>query len=191
MFFFGDYQATRTTQGIETGNIPVPSLAERGGQLLRHRRSADGQRQRIDTGRTCCRSGSATACRAGEPYYTPGCSTRAQCVFPNAVDSGARMVGAGAAAAAVHARRRTPAPSTLSTGAFAQTVRDDKGSFRVDGNTPVRAADRLLLPRRLPPRQSVSGPAGRRQRAGLRRADARTRAALVVRQRQDVRPRTP
>src|SRR5580765_1323270 len=33
LFFFGDYQATRTTQGIETGNIPVPSLAERAGDL--------------------------------------------------------------------------------------------------------------------------------------------------------------
>ena len=33
IFFFGDYQATRTTQGIETGNIPVPSLAERAGDL--------------------------------------------------------------------------------------------------------------------------------------------------------------
>ncbi len=33
MFFFGDYQATRTTQGIETGNISVPSLAERAGNF--------------------------------------------------------------------------------------------------------------------------------------------------------------
>src|SRR5581483_3283636 len=33
IFFFGDYQATRTTQGIETGNISVPSLAERSGDL--------------------------------------------------------------------------------------------------------------------------------------------------------------
>jgi hypothetical protein len=41
IFFFGDYQATRTTQGIETGNIPVPSLAERG-RSLRHGRPADG-----------------------------------------------------------------------------------------------------------------------------------------------------
>jgi len=28
VFFFADYQGTRTTQGIETGVIPVPSLAE-------------------------------------------------------------------------------------------------------------------------------------------------------------------
>src|ERR1700747_3044541 len=33
LFFFGDYQATRTTQGIETGNIPVPSMAERAGDF--------------------------------------------------------------------------------------------------------------------------------------------------------------
>ncbi len=38
VFFFGDYQGTRSTQGIDTGEIPVPSLAERagnfGGQII-------------------------------------------------------------------------------------------------------------------------------------------------------------
>ena len=33
VFFFADYQGTRTTQGIETGLIPVPSLAERAGNF--------------------------------------------------------------------------------------------------------------------------------------------------------------
>src|SRR3954471_9901719 len=33
VFFFGDYQATRMTQGIETGNIPVPSLLNRAGNF--------------------------------------------------------------------------------------------------------------------------------------------------------------
>src|ERR1700738_2675024 len=33
LFFFADYQATRTTQGIETGLIPVPSMAERAGNF--------------------------------------------------------------------------------------------------------------------------------------------------------------
>jgi hypothetical protein len=33
IFFFGDYQATRTTQGIETGLIPVPSAEERAGNF--------------------------------------------------------------------------------------------------------------------------------------------------------------
>jgi hypothetical protein len=33
LFFFADYQGTRTTQGISTGNISVPSLAERSGDF--------------------------------------------------------------------------------------------------------------------------------------------------------------
>jgi hypothetical protein len=32
-FFFADYQGTRLTQGIDTGEIPVPSLAERAGDF--------------------------------------------------------------------------------------------------------------------------------------------------------------
>jgi hypothetical protein len=34
LFFFADYQGTRTTQGISTGEIPVPTLADRSGNLL-------------------------------------------------------------------------------------------------------------------------------------------------------------
>jgi hypothetical protein len=33
-FFFADYQGTRTTQGISTGKIPVPTMADRSGNLL-------------------------------------------------------------------------------------------------------------------------------------------------------------
>jgi outer membrane receptor protein involved in Fe transport len=33
LFFFADYQGTRTTQGISTGNISVPTLAERSGDF--------------------------------------------------------------------------------------------------------------------------------------------------------------
>ncbi len=33
IFFFGDYQGTRLTQGIDTGEIPVPSPADRTGNL--------------------------------------------------------------------------------------------------------------------------------------------------------------
>jgi hypothetical protein len=34
LFFFTDYQGTRTTQGVATGNISVPTLAQRGGNFL-------------------------------------------------------------------------------------------------------------------------------------------------------------
>jgi hypothetical protein len=33
MFFFSDYQGTRLTRGIDTGEIPVPSLDDRAGKL--------------------------------------------------------------------------------------------------------------------------------------------------------------
>ena len=33
LFFFADYQGTRTTQGVSTGNISVPTLAERAGNF--------------------------------------------------------------------------------------------------------------------------------------------------------------
>src|SRR5712671_6803297 len=33
LFFFGDYQGTRQSQGVDTGLIPVPTLAARGGDL--------------------------------------------------------------------------------------------------------------------------------------------------------------
>ena len=90
------------------------------------------------------------------------------------------MVGAGATAPAVHADPQRRRRARCRPARFAQTVRDDKGSVRVDGNTRFGLLTRLLLPRRLPARQSVSGTAGRRERAGLRRADGWPCAALVV-----------
>ena len=33
VFFFGDYQGTRTTQGVDTGLIPVPTSQQRGGNF--------------------------------------------------------------------------------------------------------------------------------------------------------------
>src|ERR1700688_2296540 len=34
LFLFADYQGTRTTEGISTGKIPVPTMADRSGNLL-------------------------------------------------------------------------------------------------------------------------------------------------------------
>ena len=44
-YFFLDYQGTQMTQGQETGNIVVPSLADRSGNLCRPRQPADRQGQ--------------------------------------------------------------------------------------------------------------------------------------------------
>jgi hypothetical protein len=133
IFFFGDYQATRTTQGIETGNIPVPSLAERSGDLSG---IADQLTGNVNgsywAGVLAQRLGYPVS--AGEPYYLPGCSSAQQCVFPNAFVP-SRAFSAPARQLLQYMPEPNAGPSTLSTGAFAQTVRDDKGSFRVDGNS--------------------------------------------------------
>jgi hypothetical protein len=133
IFFFGDYQATRTTQGIETGNISVPSVANRGGDFSNIADQLTGTvngsywanllAQRLGYGVS-----------SGEPYYVPGCSTTTQCVFP-----GAQIPQRAWSTPAQQLLQYVPSPNfgsnTLSTGAFSQTVRDDKASFRVDGNT--------------------------------------------------------
>ncbi len=84
VFFFADYQGTRSTQGIDTGEIPVPSLQDRSGNLSDVASSLSGTvsgpawasqlSQKLGYGVT-----------AGEPYYFPGCNSSAQCVLPNAV----------------------------------------------------------------------------------------------------------
>src|SRR5262249_41101333 len=84
LFFFGDYQGTRQSQGVDTGLIPVPTLANRTGDLRDQADSLDGEvsgpylanllTQRLGYG-----------VRANEPYFTPGCILNTQCVFPNAM----------------------------------------------------------------------------------------------------------
>ena len=133
IFYFGDYQGTRQSQGIDTGLIPVPSIAERAGNL------ADGA-----SALTGSVSGPYLAnlltqklgygVRAGEPYYAPGCVTNTQCVFP-----GAMIPQRAWAEPAKHLLPYVPAPnigdSTFSTSAQGKTLRGDKGSLRLDANS--------------------------------------------------------
>ncbi|MBV9399497.1 MAG: TonB-dependent receptor, partial [Bryobacterales bacterium] len=132
VFFFGDYQGTRTAQGIDTGLISVPTLADRAGNLS-------------DMASSLTRSVSGPylanlltsklgyGVSAGEAYYTPDCNSIAQCVFPGAI-----IPQRAWSAPAQHLLQYIPAPnsgpSTFSTGAEGQILRDDKGSFRMDAD---------------------------------------------------------
>src|SRR6476646_2157203 len=84
IFFFGDYQATRTTQGIETGNISVPSVLNRAGNFSD---VADQLTGTVNGSYWASVLGQRLGytVRSGEPYYTAACATTAQCVFPGAV----------------------------------------------------------------------------------------------------------
>src|SRR3954467_2904598 len=77
IFFFGDYQATRTTQGIETGNIPVPSLLNRAGNFADVANDFDGVVNGANWANILTRRLGYTV-RPGESYYTPACTTTAR-----------------------------------------------------------------------------------------------------------------
>jgi len=133
VFFFGDYQGTRMTQGIDTERISVPSIADRTGNLSDLAASLTG----TVNGQAWAESLSQRLgypVYAGERYYTQGCTTTSECVLPNA-----EIPQSAWAAPAKALLRYIPAPNqggtVFSTSAFNQSVRDDKSALRIDANT--------------------------------------------------------
>jgi len=133
IFFYSDYQGTRLNQGVDTGLIQVPSVAERNGNFSDAASDLTG-----------AVSGPYLASQLagklgygvsqGEPYYTPGCVSPATCVFPNAVIPA--RVWSGPAQKLL---QYIPAPNLgnnyFSTSSVGETLRDDKGAMRVDAST--------------------------------------------------------
>ena len=133
LFFFVDYQGTRQTQGIDTGDISVPSSADRTGNLADQAGNLVGS-----VGgpyfATLLTQELGYSVVPGEPYYVSGCTTSAECVFPNAVIP--------TRAWSIPAQRMLqyiPAPNTangaFATSAYNQIVRDDKGAVRIDAKS--------------------------------------------------------
>jgi len=131
-FCFADYQGTRQTQGIDTGNIGVPTDAERSG---------DFSAPTIANTLTGAVSGPYLAgllsnalgqtVTNGESYFTQNCASSSECVFPGAV-----IPKAAWSVPAQRLLQYIPAPNnasgTFSTSAFNQIISDDKGAIRVD-----------------------------------------------------------
>lgn len=120
IFFYVDYQGTRTTQGVSTGNISVPSMAERNGTFTDLTGSVSGPYLA-----SLLTEELGHPVSAGEPYTS---------VFPNgAIPQSAWSVPGKTL------MQYIPAPNVssnqFSSSAFSQTVRDDKGSVRIDGNS--------------------------------------------------------
>ena len=133
VFFFVDYQGTRTAEGVSSPLTSVPSVQDRAGNLA-------------DVASTLCGTVSGPYIASlltqklgygvseGEPYYSPGCVSPSSCVFPNA-----RIPATAWAAPAVNLLKYIPQPD-IGTNLFAasadlETVRDDKGSARLDAGT--------------------------------------------------------
>lgn len=134
VFYFGDYQGTRTFQGIDSGLISVPSLLNRTGDLSSQASSLNGAVAGPYIANILAQKLGYPVV-ADEPYYTPGCTLSSQCVFPRAF-----IPQSAWSEPAKHLLQYIPIPnigdSTFSTASQGKIVRDDKGSFRVDGNHP-------------------------------------------------------
>jgi Carboxypeptidase regulatory-like domain len=133
VFFFVDYQGTRNTQGIETGILPVPSLADRTGNLSDLASSLTGSVNGSNLASLLSeRLGYSVS--PGERYYTSGCTTTTACVFPNAI-----IPQSAWSLPAQHLLQYIPLPNVgsnqFSDASQVQRLEDNKGSGRVDANT--------------------------------------------------------
>ena len=133
IFFFSDYQGTRQIQGTDTGLIPVPSVEDRAGNLSDQAGSLTGTVGGAYFANLLTQK-LGYSVMAGEPYYTPGCMSPAQCVLPNA----AIPQAAWSAPAAV-LLNYIPSPNlpgnVFSTSAYDQLLHDNKFAERIDANT--------------------------------------------------------
>ncbi|MGD0438932.1 MAG: TonB-dependent receptor, partial [Bryobacteraceae bacterium] len=118
LFFFADYQGTRLRQGIDTGEIPVPSLAERAG----------------DFGGFSGPVSDLANLLSRELGYAVSPNQPLNAVFPGGIIPQQLW-----SAPAQHLLKYIPAPNnangTFSTSAYNQTLQDDKGAYRLDGAT--------------------------------------------------------
>ena len=133
IFFFGDYQGQRTVEGIETGLVSVPSLLNRTGNFSDSASSLPGKVNGASLAQTLSgRVGYQV--NNGEPFYTPGCTSNTQCVFPNAI-----IPQQAFALPATKMLQFIPSPNVgsnqFSSGAEKRRTNDDKGSVRVDADS--------------------------------------------------------
>ncbi|MGA9060346.1 MAG: carboxypeptidase regulatory-like domain-containing protein [Terracidiphilus sp.] len=116
---FGDYQGTRLTEGIDTGDIAVPSMVERDGDF-----SQDPLTGSVNGNAWAAQLSSelGQTVTAGEPYAQ---------VFPTA-----QIPQAIWSAPAKYLLASIPAPNArngiFETANAAETLQDDKGSLRMD-----------------------------------------------------------
>jgi hypothetical protein len=132
LFFFADYQGTRTEQGETSPVISVPSLADRNGDLSDAEASLTGKVSGPALAALLSTKLDYTVSQ-GEPYFTPGC-TNATCVLPDG-----QIPMDAWSSPAINLLQYIPKPNQpgnlFSTSAFGETVRDDKAAGRVDANT--------------------------------------------------------
>ena len=139
-FFFADYQGIRETQGIDSGIVTVLSDAQRQGDFSAGAASiftntvGGGLASPFFAKTLSQRLGYSVT--SGEPYFTSGCTSTSQCVFPNGV-----IPQAAFSPAAVGLLQFIPPaiPTSAAGPAFVGTsndqTTDDRFGVRVDSDT--------------------------------------------------------
>ncbi len=133
IFWFADYQGTRSTQGQDTGVQTVPSLADHSGNLSDLASALTGSVSTSYLASLLTNELGYTVSQ-NERYYTSGCTLPTSCVFPGGV------IPKGAwSAPAAFLLPYIPSPnigaSEFDSAGLNQTVRDDKGGVRLDADT--------------------------------------------------------
>ena len=131
LFYFGDYQGTKMTQGVETGQIAVPSLSDRAGILVDQASHLTGKVSgQYLAGLLTQRLGRIVD--VGESYYASDCTeANPSCVFPGAVIPEAAW-SAPAKTLLKYIPRPNLGANTFSSSRENQTLTDNKAAFRLD-----------------------------------------------------------
>ncbi len=135
LFFFSDYQGQRLVTGLSSSLTSVPSNPERSGNLADIASQLTGMvKGSYWAGILSNRLGYTVT--PGEPYYTTGCTSSANCVLPNATIPQSAWDAPSSKLLAY-----IPGPdigaTNFQTSAFDNTTRDDKWSSRIDANTGI------------------------------------------------------
>ncbi len=132
IFFFADYQGNRVVQGVSQGQVAVPSAAEHTGDFSDRASQLTGTVVGTAWAQTLQQE-LGYPVSAGENYYSAGCTSSAQCVFPNA-----QIPQSAFSAPAKNILPFIPVPNSgafFSTSSQSLRLNDYKTSGRLDGNT--------------------------------------------------------
>lgn len=135
VFFFVDYQGTRQTIGQDTGLILVPSDAERTGDFSGMADQFEGKIVNGSHWASVLSSRLGYAVAPAEPYYTAGCISSADCVFPNAIIP--QSAWSPVSPNVIPLIPNANSGQFFTTSANPETLNDDKGGVRIDLNTRI------------------------------------------------------
>jgi Carboxypeptidase regulatory-like domain len=137
LFFFGDYQGQHTKQGQDTGQVAVPSRANRTGDFSdlitpTNLNPLPGTVQGAFLAQRLTQELGYQVTK-DEAFFTPGC-TQNTCVFPGAVIP-QRAFAVPAARMLQYIPSPNIGPNSFESSSEALTLHDEKAAGRIDWNT--------------------------------------------------------